>query len=132
MAIAEEVDGVEVWLDSSFSISGFVVQKGTDGEQGVDGVMVMAMSMSPPGMLQASGPSQSDGFFQIDGAKPGTYMLMAMGERHVPNMMQQTAVVSDSDVNDVLLGASNRACTWRGRCRLPERPTSPWTSPPRA
>ena len=50
---AEEIDGIEVWLDSSFSISGFVVQKGTDGEQGVDGVMVMAMSMSPPGVLQA-------------------------------------------------------------------------------
>ena len=103
LGIAETASDVVVWVEPAFSISGFVVPRGSEGDEGIEGVWVGALSLQPPGLYVARQPSESDGFFLIPGVQPGNYMVAALGEDHLPNLTGTSAQVSDADVTDVLV-----------------------------
>lgn len=102
LGIGEEVSGVEVYVERAYKIAGFVVPK-ENPEDAVEGVLVGAFSISPPSLLVAHAPSGSDGYFEIQGVRPGNYMVGALGEDVLPNIMGNSAVVSDADVTDMVI-----------------------------
>lgn len=102
VGIGETVGGVEILVDPAYSISGFVVPKG-DPEGAVPGVLVGAFSISPLTLMAASVPTGEDGFFQINGVQPGNYLIGAIGEETLPNLMGTSAVITDSDVTDIIV-----------------------------
>lgn len=102
LGIGEEVSGVEVYVERAYEIAGFVVPKGVpDG--GIEGVLVGAFSIQPPSLIVAASPSSSDGYFEIQGVRPGNYMVGAIGEGVLPNIMGNSAIVSDADVTNMLI-----------------------------
>jgi len=103
VGIAETASDVVVWVEPAFSISGFVVPRGEDSEEGIEGVWVGALSLQPPGLFVARQPSEADGFFEIPGVQPGNYMVAALGEDHLPNLTGTSATVEDEDVTGVLV-----------------------------
>lgn len=102
VGIGESVGGVELLVDPAYSISGFVVPKGNP-EGAVSGVLVGAFSISPMSLMAGSVPTGEDGYFQIDGVQPGNYLIGAIGEETLPNLMGTSAVVTDADVTDVIV-----------------------------
>ncbi|MCA9708055.1 MAG: carboxypeptidase regulatory-like domain-containing protein [Myxococcales bacterium] len=102
LGVAEQVSGVELLVDRALTISGFVVARG-DEERGLEGVLVGAFSLQPGRLYVASGPSGSDGYFEIFGVMPGSYTVGAVGEDALPNLMGTSAQVGDDDVRDVLV-----------------------------
>lgn len=102
LGVAEQVSGVELLVDRALTISGFVVARG-DEERGLEGVLVGAYSFQPGRLFVASGPSASDGYFEIFGVAPGGYTVGAIGEDALPNIMGSSAQVDDQDVSDVLV-----------------------------
>ncbi len=119
LGVAEQVTGVEVWVDRSFRIAGFVVRRGAEREGGLEGVLVGAFSIQPPAMFVASAPSGEDGFFEITGVRPGNYMVGAIGEDALPNLMGTSAQVVDADVDDLLV-TMDPGVTVRGRVSPPQ------------
>lgn len=103
LGIAQTVSDVDVWVEPAFSIRGFVVPKGSEEDEGIEGVWVGALSLRPPGLYVARRPSEDDGFFEIHGVDPGTYMVAALGEEMLPNLTGTSAEVVDQDVDDVLV-----------------------------
>lgn len=103
VGIAETVSGIVVWVEPAFSISGFVVPRGSEEDDGIEGVWVGALSLQPPGLFVARTPSEADGFFEIPGVQPGNYLVSALGEDHLPNLTGTSAQVSDEDVTGVLV-----------------------------
>ncbi|MGH1340519.1 MAG: carboxypeptidase regulatory-like domain-containing protein [Nannocystales bacterium] len=103
VGIAETISDVVVWVEPAFSISGFVVPRGSEEDDGIEGVWVGALSMQPPGLYVARTPSEADGFFEIPGVEPGNYLVSALGEDHLPNLTGTSAQVSDEDVTGVLV-----------------------------
>ena len=102
LGVAEQVSGVEILVDRALTVSGFVVAAG-DEERGLQGVLVGAWSLQPGRLYVASGPSASDGYFEIFGVMPGGYTVGAIGEDALPNLMGTSAQVVDEDVRDVLV-----------------------------
>jgi hypothetical protein len=102
LGIGEELSGVEVYVERAFKIAGFVVPK-ENPDDGVEGVLVGAFSFQPPSLIVAHAPSAPDGYFEIEGVRPGNYMVGAIGEEVLPNIMGNSAVVRDADVTDMLI-----------------------------
>lgn len=102
LGVAEEVSGVELVLDEAFKISGFVVTD-AEAQDGIAGVMISSWSMQPAAAFAARGPSEADGYFEIDGVQPGNYFISAVSEQALPTFMSKSVTVSDADVDDVLL-----------------------------
>jgi protocatechuate 3,4-dioxygenase beta subunit len=100
LSIAEERNDVTLALERGFTISGFVVQK-TAHSTGVAGIGVTAMSFSQPSGGQ-NATSANDGYFELVGIKPGTYMVAAIGKKFVPEINQGVSVV-DKDVSNVVI-----------------------------
>ncbi|MEM6991486.1 MAG: carboxypeptidase regulatory-like domain-containing protein [Myxococcota bacterium] len=117
LGVAEQVSGVELVLDEAFKISGFVVAEGDDA-RGLQGVLISSWSMQPPVAVQARGPSEEDGYFEIDGVQPGTYFISAVSEEALPTFMTQSVTVRDTDVDDVLLTLGT-GLALRGRVEPP-------------
>ncbi len=102
LGVAEQVGDVEILVDHALTISGFVVARG-DEDRGLEGVLVGAFSFQPSRLHVASGPSASDGYFEIFGVMPGGYTVGAIGEDSLPNLMGSSAQVDDEDVRNVLV-----------------------------
>lgn len=100
--VADQVTGVEVIVDRSFKITGFVVRQ-TDKEAPIEGVLLGAFAMQPPSLSVAATPSASDGYFEILGLQPGGYMVGAIGEDVLPNLTGTGATIVDEDVTDLLV-----------------------------
>ncbi len=101
LGIGEEVAGVTVTVDRAYTVSGFVVRKGTSGE-GVAGVRVGVFSVGEETAAFALQPSAADGYFEILGVRPASYMIAALGEGVMPEIGKPVAVV-DHDLTDVLV-----------------------------
>lgn len=119
LGVAEHVDGVEVWVEAAFKISGFVVRRGHEEEAGLEGVLVGAFSMQPPALFAAASPSAADGYFEILGVRKGNYMVGAIGEETLPNFTGTGAQVEDADVTDVLV-VMDAGVALRGRVNPPK------------
>lgn len=117
LGIGEHVTGVEVLVDGAYTISGFVVRK-DDQSRGVPNVIVgglnMRASFTPTGFDTTDG----HGYFEILGVRPGTYSMVALVDGLMPSIFQTTVVVSDADVNDVLVVLDTGA-TLSGRVEPP-------------
>lgn len=118
LGIAQTESDVDVWVEPAFSIRGFVVPKGSEEDEGLEGVWVGALSLRPPGLFVARRPSEEDGFFEIHGVDPGTYMVAALGEEALPNLTGTSAEVVDADVDDVLV-VMNPGVSIKGRVEPP-------------
>ncbi len=102
LGVAEQLGEIELFVDAALTISGFVVARG-DEDRGLQGVLVGAFSFEPGRLYVASGPSASDGYFEIFGVLPGGYTVGAVGEEALPNFLGASAQVRDQDVSDVLV-----------------------------
>jgi protocatechuate 3,4-dioxygenase beta subunit len=100
VGIGEQVDNIRVVVDRAYTISGVVVKKGT--KTGIAGIHLGAFSMAQGSQANAVDPSDTQGRFAIDGVRPGSFMLYAMGEHEVPNIGKQVQIV-DKDISDVVL-----------------------------
>jgi uncharacterized GH25 family protein len=118
LGVAEHVDGVEVWVEAAFKISGFVVRRGHEEEGGLEGVLVGAFSVQPPALFAAATPTAADGYFEILGVRKGNYMVAAIGEETLPNFTGTGAQVEDADVTDVLV-VMDAGVALRGRVNPP-------------
>jgi hypothetical protein len=101
VAIGEEVSGVRVVVDRAYTISGFVVRDGKNGE-GIPGVRVGVFSIAKETGMFAHQPSADDGYFEILGVRPASYMIAALGEGVMLEIGKPVAVV-DRDLTDVLV-----------------------------
>ncbi|HUQ06711.1 MAG TPA: carboxypeptidase regulatory-like domain-containing protein [Kofleriaceae bacterium] len=101
VAIGEELDGVRVVVDRAYTISGFVVRDGKNGE-GIPGVRVGVFSIAKETGMFAQQPSADDGYFEILGVRPASYMIAALGEGVMLEIGRPVAVV-DRDLTDVLV-----------------------------
>jgi len=118
LGIGEALTGVEIRVDRAFKITGFVVPK-DDPRRSLDGVMVAAYSLSPMAIAPATGPSGSDGYFEIFGVKPGTYSLGSIAEEALPEILGGPSVTVDAaDVTGVVIQL-DRGVTLRGRVEPP-------------
>ncbi len=122
LGVAEHVTGVEIWVDRAYTIAGFVVRRGGNDDQALEGVLVGAFSIQPPALFVASAPSAQDGYFEIVGVQPGNYMVGAIGEEALPNLTGTSAIVTDADVTDVLV-VMDPGVSVRGRVQ-PPRPAT--------
>lgn len=100
--VGEVVDGIELAMNPAFTIAGRVVQKG-DPSRGVEGVMMNANI--GPGGIEASAPSDADGRFEIPGAKPGEYFLIA-SKADLLHAEGQRVTIVDKDMLDVTIEVS--------------------------
>ena len=116
IGIGEQVEGVRVYVDHAFSISGRVVRKGTKDE-GVAGVTLGCFSIATQQFGLAMEPSAKDGSFEIVGVRPASYMVFAVGEGSVPDIGKNVDVV-DKDVTDVIIELATGA-TIAGRVEPP-------------
>ncbi|MBX7081568.1 MAG: carboxypeptidase regulatory-like domain-containing protein [Nannocystaceae bacterium] len=122
LGVAEQVTGVEIWVDRAYTIAGFVVRRGGNDDQALEGVLVGAFSLQPTALFVASAPSAQDGYFEIVGVQPGNYMVGAIGEEALPNLTGTSAIVSDADVTDVLV-VMDPGVSVRGRVQPPKPAT---------
>ncbi|WP_143140249.1 carboxypeptidase regulatory-like domain-containing protein [Nannocystis exedens] len=118
LGIGESLTGVELRVERAFKISGFVAPK-DDPRKALDGVMVGALSLSPFALRPATGPSAVDGYFEVLGVQPGTYMLGSVAEQALPEILGgPTVTVVDADVAGVLVEL-DRGVELRGRVEPP-------------
>ncbi len=101
LGIGEQATDVKIALDRAFNISGFVVRRNSKG-QGVPGVLVGGFSFGNKDGIVTQVPSANDGYFELLGVQPGTYLLGALGAGVIPSV-GQSVTVRDADVNDVLV-----------------------------
>ena len=101
IGIGEQVDGVRVYVDRAFSISGRVVKQGHK-DDGVAGVTLGCFSIATQQFGLSIEPSAKDGAFEIVGVRPASYMLFAVGEGSVPEIGKNVDVV-DKDVTGVVV-----------------------------
>jgi uncharacterized GH25 family protein len=100
VGIGEEVEGVVVYVDGAFSITGRVVKKGT--KDGVAGARVGVFSMSQGSQAEAPDPTDADGAFEVIGVRPGTYMMFAAAQGWMLELGKNVEVV-DKDVTGVIV-----------------------------
>ncbi len=101
LGIAEQVTGVVVYVETAFTISGFVVDK-QDPTRAIDGVLVGAYNFSGAVHLGRDSTA-ADGYFEILGVQPGSYLIGAAGEDRVLSAMGTNVTVTDRDVDDVVV-----------------------------
>jgi hypothetical protein len=102
VSVAEQIDDVVIYVDRSYTISGFVVSK-QDRDKAVSEVLVGAWNLSPPLAHVSSNPSAADGYFEIRGVFPGSYRVGAVGEQRLPSLFDHSVEVVDADVTDVIV-----------------------------
>lgn len=102
LGIGEQVSGVELWVEPAFTLAGFVVPRG-DPEGAIEGVLVGAWQMSPPAMIVAIAPTGDDGYFEIQGVRPGAWQVGAIDEEHLMVLVGTSATVKDQDVRDLIV-----------------------------
>jgi protocatechuate 3,4-dioxygenase beta subunit len=121
LGVGETVSDVEIVLDRGYSIIGRVVEEGHE-DRGIAGVNVMAVTFGGGGMggMPPSDTSKEGGAFRIDGVRPGTYSMMAMGKGVIPSFMTISANVKDADAKDVIIALS-RGVSLSGRVDPPQR-----------
>ncbi|MDC0718067.1 carboxypeptidase regulatory-like domain-containing protein [Nannocystis bainbridge] len=118
LGIGEALTGVEVRVERAFKISGFVAPK-DDPRKALDGVMVGALALDPFALRPATGPSAVDGYFEVLGVRPGTYMLGSVAEQALPEILGgPTVTVVDADIAGVLVEL-DRGVELRGRVEPP-------------
>ena len=117
LGIAESVTDVVVYVDKSFTVSGFVVDA-RDKESTIPGVMVGAFNLAPGALHAASDPSAGDGYFEIHGVKAGSYTVGALGEERVPSIFGASIEVVDQNVEDVVV-TLDPGVTLSGRVQPP-------------
>ncbi|WAS94612.1 carboxypeptidase regulatory-like domain-containing protein [Nannocystis punicea] len=118
LGIGESLTGVEIRVERAFKISGFVAPR-DDPRKALDGVMVGALSLDPFALRPATGPSAVDGYFEVLGVRPGTYMLGSVAEQALPEILGGPSVtVVDADVSGVLVEL-DRGVEVRGRVEPP-------------
>lgn len=117
LAVAEQIEDVVLYVDRSFTISGFVVSK-QDRDQAIAEVLVGAWNLSPPLAHVSSNPSADDGYFEIHGVFPGSYRVGAIGEQRFPSLFDHSVEVVDADVSDVIV-ALDSGRTVSGRVNPP-------------
>jgi len=113
LGIGEAREGVEILVDPSRLISGYVVRAGHESE-GVPGVLVGGIQMKGGIKPTAFDESDETGYFEILGLAPGKYGLVAAKDGLLPNLMRKVVDVGEKDVTDVLLVVEAGA-TLRGR-----------------
>jgi hypothetical protein len=101
VGVGEQVDGVTVFVDRAYTISGFVVKKGASAE-GIAGVQVGVFSIASKESAVAAAPSGEDGYFEILGVRPASYMAFAVGGDVIPDVGKPIAV-TNADVTNVLV-----------------------------
>jgi protocatechuate 3,4-dioxygenase beta subunit len=97
--IGEERGEVDVFLEDAFEIRG-VVRTRDDGEP-VGGVTVAASSGAGGGA--ASGESDDQGHFVIEGLAPGSYNLMATHDDYLFNFFTARVKIENKDVTDAVV-----------------------------
>lgn len=118
LGVGEEVTDVEIVLDAAYTVSGFVVERGS--ERGLAGVDVGGLSMRARTFVAAQRPTEPDGYFEIDGVRPGTYMVYAGGgDGFLPSIMTKNFAVTDKDVTDLVIEL-DPAVTISGRVEPPQ------------
>ncbi|MEM6989154.1 MAG: sigma-70 family RNA polymerase sigma factor [Myxococcota bacterium] len=100
VAIAEQRQGVVVFVDPGVNLRGRVVDK-ANPDVAVADVEVEAAGMGnfPP----VAAKSDADGRFTLMGMGPGTYSLLIGGEGVIASMMETTLDVKDADIDDYVL-----------------------------
>ncbi len=116
IGIGEATEGVRVVVDRAYTIAGHVVRRGKPGEP-IAGVHVSAFSMAAKASVEARVPTGSDGYFEMHGARPASYLIAAMGDG-VMAEIGKNVEIADHDVTDVVVEMSVGA-TLRGRVDPP-------------
>ena len=116
IGVAETVEGVEVLVDTGYTIAGYLVAS-DDDTVGIAGASVGIFDFTDLGGARMSNPTGDDGSFVVHGVLPGRYIVMVFGEDVVPSMKQQLEVGA-ADMQDVLVRAT-RGQRVRGRITPP-------------
>ena len=118
VGLGQQVEDVRVLVERGLLIAGHVVEKGTI--KPIAGVLIGVFAMSGNSALgrDASG---ADGYFEIRGVRPASYMLFAFGDEMMPEI-GKSVVVEDKDVTDVVLEMA-KGTTLRGRVEPPQAAT---------
>ncbi len=105
LAIAESIDGVDLFLESAYSISGQVVSPDGGPASGAT-IIAMGEDGSEPAATQSTA---SDGRFTLSPLPPGSYRLTVGGSS--PNPLQKRSAVTvelvDADIDGVELTAKS-------------------------
>jgi hypothetical protein len=119
LGIGEAVEGVEILVDASRSISGYVVRASAPGSargttSGLAGVLVGGIQLKNGIAPTVFDESDETGYFEIHGLQKGRYGLVAAKDGLLPSVMQKIVDIGDKDVDDVLL-VVDVGTTLRGR-----------------
>jgi protocatechuate 3,4-dioxygenase beta subunit len=121
LGVGEEREGVEILVDESRTISGYVVRQGHE-QDGLPEVLVGGVQLKGGFAPTIFDETDETGYFEILGLLPGRYGLVAAKDGLLPSVMQKFVDVSDKDVEDVLLFVDLGA-TLRGRVEPPTAAT---------
>jgi len=102
LGVGEERTGVEILVDESRTISGYVVRQGHE-QDGVPEVLVGGVQLKGGFAPTVFDETDETGYFEILGLLPGRYGLVAAKDGLLPSVMQKFVDISDKDVDDVLL-----------------------------
>ena len=102
LGIGEALTGVELRVERAYKISGFVVPRG-ETQRSLESVMVAAYSLSPMQVRVASEPSGADGYFEVLGVRPGSYILGSVAEQALPELVGPSVTVEAADVTGIVL-----------------------------
>jgi len=116
IGIGEQVDGITVYVDRAFTISGKIVDK-RDPKKGLAGILVGGFSIASQQVALSHEPTDKDGHFEIVGVRPASYTLGAFGEGSVPDIGKTVEVV-DKDIKDIVIELE-RGVTIAGRVEPP-------------
>ena len=116
IGIGEQVDGITVYVDHAYTISGKIVDK-RDPKKGLAGILVGGFSIASQQVALAHEPTDKDGRFEIVGVRPASYTLGAFGEGSVPDIGKSVEVV-DKDIKDIVIELE-RGVTLAGRVDPP-------------
>lgn len=118
LAIAETKSDVELEVAEALTVSGFVVAR-DGGDQGLAGVGVVLLSTG----LQLTGntaTTDSSGYYELGGVESGEYALMVLGGGAAPQVTNDSIVVTDHNVED-LLSRADRGVSVSGRVDSTDR-----------
>jgi hypothetical protein len=98
VAAAQAITDVEVEVDAGLAVRGQVVDlRG----KGLDGVRLCLSKRNPPFDRSVWARSMRDGAFSLEGALPGEYALLALGDELIPT--QTDLEVGHTDVDGVVV-----------------------------
>ncbi|MBL4686996.1 MAG: carboxypeptidase regulatory-like domain-containing protein [Nannocystaceae bacterium] len=118
LAIAETESDVAIEVSEAFSVSGFVVERGnaTEGIAGVNVVVIANNGLRAPNFAT----TDDAGYYEIAGIVSGEYQLLVAGEGAAALIADNSIVITDHDVKDVLVRAE-RGVSVSGRITPPGR-----------